>query len=649
MAEGNETPGNEPPEGGDVDFLAARRARRGDAREPASREPALVRRAEAAEATVRTLETHMTSLQGRLREVEEEQRRSSEQLLEREQEVRRVKQREYAEQQLRVEAEETRARLGREHRAEVDRLNRRLAVGERHARELADQLETARRELAEAEQAAAAEQVALRRTQQELVVREADSGQRERALDRTRAEVEQRLGEARAFERQAQELLSRAEADRAQLTTRLADLEQRAVELQQGLERERAARERSEQELARTQAGYARLEQIVGELRRTAVHLRDAVERDQRARIAVVEPTPVASESLLADEEALRRAEMAEALAAAVERLRARVAAVGELDNPVESTTVSPEPAPEPPTSEPALPTSEVEPAQPTSEVEPALPTNEVEPGQPEPDPEQPVSFTPRVIENAGPPSAWLAPAIRRVAQRRDAKLAGELITELLLAQCLVVDKDLTYRVRITELGLFEVRLRDGRASVQRLEQGQSDPAESVDLMLEGAAADFSELAAGGTGRRFSGLRIRGSRRRARRLLKARRPALALSDLIRGNVDVWPGLLLLALAEAIDPAWTVGADFVLAFAVGDSPQVQTTLYVRVRDGQPLVVTRVRGDLPQSVIHLSEGAFLRMVAGAPLEPQEPVLLEGDAEPLKRLLVWVDRAQGHTSSS
>jgi hypothetical protein len=78
---------------------AERRARRawlGDA--------ALSRRAEAAEASVRTLET---------------------QLGERELELRRVKQREHAEQQLRVEAEEATARLRRSHRAELDRLRRR--------------------------------------------------------------------------------------------------------------------------------------------------------------------------------------------------------------------------------------------------------------------------------------------------------------------------------------------------------------------------------------------------------------------------------------------------------------------------------------------------------------------------------------------
>src|SRR5271167_200807 len=131
MAEGSETPGSSSgsgaqsggmgPEGRgrgtEGDLLAERRARRaiesGDA--------GLIRRAEAAEATVRTLEAHVSSLQQRLGEAEVEARRISE-LVEAEQaggaplaaerrppgeqELRRAKQREYAEQQLRVEAED---------------------------------------------------------------------------------------------------------------------------------------------------------------------------------------------------------------------------------------------------------------------------------------------------------------------------------------------------------------------------------------------------------------------------------------------------------------------------------------------------------------------------------------------------------------
>src|SRR5439155_21267391 len=86
MAEGSETSGgglgSDPPGGGvgpgsgrgEGDPLAERRARRA----MESAEHLLARRAEAAEATVRTLEAHVASLQQRLREAEEERRRVSE-------------------------------------------------------------------------------------------------------------------------------------------------------------------------------------------------------------------------------------------------------------------------------------------------------------------------------------------------------------------------------------------------------------------------------------------------------------------------------------------------------------------------------------------------------------------------------------------
>src|SRR5438034_1927998 len=128
MAEGHETPGSGPPSRSEGDFLAERRARRA----AESGEGALTRRAEAAEATVHTLERHVASLQQRLREADEERRRMAEMVeaeqalaREREHELRRVKQREYAEQQLRVEAEDRLIVVDRESRAEIEQLGSR--------------------------------------------------------------------------------------------------------------------------------------------------------------------------------------------------------------------------------------------------------------------------------------------------------------------------------------------------------------------------------------------------------------------------------------------------------------------------------------------------------------------------------------------
>jgi hypothetical protein len=657
------TEGDHPGGDRERDILAERRARReqGDS--------TLARRAQEAEAAVRTLEAHIAELRARLREVEEEQHRTAEQLAEREHEVRRVKQREYAEQQLRVEAEEQRERLEREQRAEVDRLQRRLSAGERHARELTDRLEGVRRELAEAEQTAGAERAALRRSERELAEREAELSGRELALERTRAEIDQRLSEARAAERTARDSRAHDEQQLQTLTARIAALEAHATELRREMELQREARAQSERELQSMREGRSRMELIVHELRDIAAQLRSGLPA------ALADKSGFADRERAAREEEEHRLEMARALAAAVERLRARVTAVDELESepavkvapavePELEPAVKVAPAVEPelepavkvapavaPESEPAVKlASAIEPV-PAVEAAPAVePAAEAAPAV-EAEPKVRLApFVPRVLALPAERQSWLAPAIRRVAERHDAKLAAELICELLSAQGTLLKRALTYTLRIEGLEYMQVQVDAGQAVVRRLagSEGAGGRGRGA-FLLEGSAADFAELAAGGVERRrLAGVKVRGSRRRARKLLAARRQPLELSDLADADIRVWPGLLLLALSEAVPSEWTAGHSFVLAFAIESPPAAASaTIYVHARDGEPLAVTRVRGErAPLCTIHLTERTFLCMLAGAPLPPGEQVLLDGSREPLLLLLGWSDRVQGLT---
>jgi len=302
MAEGSETPG-EPPRPTDRDLLAERRARRAVDLDPTHPTDALTRRAEAVEATVQTLETHLSSLQQRVREAAEEraifaERLTAEQaaVAEREQELRRVKQREYAEQQLRVEAEDRRTRAERDSRAEIDRLTRRLGASEHHARELAERLESAQRELDEAEQAAVSELAELRSAAVLADIR--SSGERE-------------------------------------LQLRLAELERRALEIRREIDSERAARTNVEHQLTEMRAGYRRMGLLVAELKGVMVQLRAAAAR---------EPTPEQPVSGVHDAHGEQREELADALAAAVERLRARAESVMEPEE-LNDVLVTPSPS----------------------------------------------------------------------------------------------------------------------------------------------------------------------------------------------------------------------------------------------------------------------------------------------------------------
>jgi hypothetical protein len=334
IAEGNDTPGSDAPDEraelgqrgrrSEGDLLAERRARRA----AESGEHALTLRAEAAEATVRTLETHVASLQRRLQDSEEESRRTAELLdsagaaraaersdlahrpqppvstLALERELQRASQREYAEQRLRIEAEERAAEREREARAELDRLSRSLSSSERDAQLLTARLDAAERQLAEAEQAAGAERAEAQRV---------------------------------------------ASALRGQLT----ELDGRASELQRLLELERAGRERAERALERLGAAQHNAQLLLGGLAETVARLRDVAVGASAALAppAAIAPTPAIASPPNVPEVSdapvpsarvpqaprsqprpasgsageAQAGEMAESLAAAFERLRSRV------------------------------------------------------------------------------------------------------------------------------------------------------------------------------------------------------------------------------------------------------------------------------------------------------------------------------------
>jgi hypothetical protein len=297
MAEGTHRPGGEPPRS-EQDLLADRRARRA----AEGGDSALVRRAEVAEATVQALETHLASLQQRVRDAEEESRRMVEEIqAERsslaaeprpdgpseiviEYELRRARQRSHVERQLRIEAEDRYVDLERESRAENDRLLRRLAASEREVQELSGRLDAVQRELVQA---------------------------RELAAGRTAED-------------------SHLESE---LHVRLAELEQSASEIQRGLEDERAARERSERTLEAMRESHRQVQALVAELRSGFAELGTALS----GRGAAPAPAPPAGRA--------PSGEMADALAAAVVRLRERAA---ESDRPGAAEPADASPAPSP-------------------------------------------------------------------------------------------------------------------------------------------------------------------------------------------------------------------------------------------------------------------------------------------------------------
>jgi hypothetical protein len=746
MIEESETPDMPPQSDATPDVLAARRARRAEAGDPV-----IARRAEAAEAAVRNLETHLAALEQRLEEVGRERERIAQQLMERESDVRGAKQREYAEQQLRVEAEERGERLQREMRGQIQELSNRLEETERDVRELSTELSQLRerdarltpivRELMDVAAGLRAgferELTALREELQQQVVWERETYVREltamgarmedlrfeltRTADDLRAQLNEPIDPALLqhttepeSEREAvhrREMADALVAAVERLRARVAEVKEAEEEQQSTVAVEGPSTVRpevlaepvvvAEPELVEEPEAIehvavsepvvadepeavsepvlveepAAIEPVVVEQPQavapeTVVEPDDedlaAVESavvDEPVRITepeqVVEPELV-EEPAIVDEpvaveepeaiEVLQEPEILEESAAAEESVAVEEPeVVAEPEALVESETAEQSPVEEQPDADeepsadeqsragglaaPIAPADRLAPSEPS--VSGLGPGDAIAAGAIS---TEPIALQSRLLTVPDKRISWLAPAIRKLAEERDAKLAAELVIELIPAQREAVEGPLNYEIKIRELGTFYVTLDPSQATISR------EPRGSIDFSLEGPVAAFSELAAGGVSRRQRGLRIRKGRRSARRFLKTRRRPIALADLASAGVDVWPGLLLLAMAEAVDPTWTSGRRFELAFDIQGTSGI--VIYVRVCDGEPILVSRSVAGEPVATISLSGHALICLLAGTQPPPEDRTFVTGDASSVDVFLQWTARAQGLT---
>ncbi len=761
MIEESETPDVPSQSDATPDVLAARRARRAEAGDPV-----IARRAEAAEAAVRNLETHLAALEQRLEEVGRERERIAQQLMERESDVRGAKQREYTEQQLRVEAEERGERLQREMRGQIQELSNRLEETERDVRELSTELS----------------QLRERDARLTPIVRElmdVAAGLRagfERELTALREELQQQVvWERETYVRELTAMGARMEDLRFELTRTADDLRAQLNEPIDPALLQHTTEPESEREAAHRREMADALVAAVERLRARVAEVKEAeAEEEQQSTVAVEEPSAVQSEvlaepvliaepevvaepELVEEPEVIEQAAVEEPVVAdepeavaepvlveepaiepvVVEQPEAMAPEIGAepeviedlaaiepvaVDEPVlvtepeqvaegepvDESAVVAEPAaaeeseatevPQEPEvleksegveeSEAVAESEAVEEPEAVAEPEGLLEpeTSEESPIDEPPDTDdeepfvdeqpragglaapiapadrlapsepsvpglgpgdaiaagaistEPIALQSRLLTVPDKRTSWLAPAIRKLADERDAKLAAELVIELIPAQREAVEGPLNYEIKIRELGTFYVTLDPSQATISR------EPRGSIDFSLEGPVAAFSELAAGGASRRQRGLRIRKGRRSARRFLKTRRRPIALADLASAGVDVWPGLLLLAMAEAVDPTWTSGRRFELAFDIQGTTGI--VIYVRVGDGEPILVSRTAAGEPVATISLSGHALICLLAGTQPPPEDRTFVTGDASSVDVFLQWTARAQGLT---
>ncbi|HEX2085306.1 MAG TPA: hypothetical protein VHF89_06450, partial [Solirubrobacteraceae bacterium] len=245
--------------------------------------------------------------------------------------------------------------------------------------------------------------------------------------------------------------------------------------------------------------------------------------------------------------------------------------------------------------------------------------------------------LTARHVDHGATESAWLRTGVERLAHR-DPDTAARLLAALLPAQALVVD-DLAYDLT-SSAGTLRVVLSDGTAHVAP--RPAPGGRHEVDAHIEGPLDALVPLAAGGTGWRLKGATVRGSRRAVRRLLKARRQPVTLSDLGLGRAGspVHPGLLLAALAAAVDPAWTRGHRFRVVYDIeGDG--ISTVV---AHDGAPLLVHHDDDPDATARVTLSAAAFMPVIAGAAPPPGERAAVTGERGAVDTLHAWFDATRG-----
>lgn len=256
------------------------------------------------------------------------------------------------------------------------------------------------------------------------------------------------------------------------------------------------------------------------------------------------------------------------------------------------------------------------------------------------------VEWTPPTFALGDQRTAWLADAIGSVALRRSARLAGELVLELIPYQASRCEQTVAYELEIEELGRFVVLLASGHATVVPRDDSSDT---KTDFRLRGSAADFAELVAGGALTARSRLRVKGSRRKARQLRRECSDPVVLADLVAADVSIWPGLLLAAMAETVEPDWMRGSLFDIAFEIEGEPS--TVLLVSVRDGAQLGLARGESTSAatpsdSTTVSISERGFICMLAGAPLPDGEQTLVRGRQSDVELLLDWFRRAQTPT---
>jgi ribonucleoside-diphosphate reductase beta chain len=250
-------------------------------------------------------------------------------------------------------------------------------------------------------------------------------------------------------------------------------------------------------------------------------------------------------------------------------------------------------------------------------------------------------------VRNVAGKSNGMDQALVRMAGE-DPELAAQLLVTALPAAAAAVPGRLAYGLEIEGVGDYLVTIADGATAVIPAEES---PNGAPEFVLHTDAETLAKLAAGASplrlmlGRR---LHVRGKRRRA---LKLRRLAsnLSMRDIARAGVEPDPDLVYRALPYAIDPDWTRGHRFTIAYELGgDGPDPDGAWTVKVDHGEVSVTAGQPATWADAKVSLTRDTWLQLVRGE-ISPNEAtrsglVQVEGSMFPVTLLGRWIERSEG-----
>src|SRR5437588_1221161 len=242
--------------------------------------------------------------------------------------------------------------------------------------------------------------------------------------------------------------------------------------------------------------------------------------------------------------------------------------------------------------------------------------------------------------------------ALREMA-RDDPELAARLVLQSLPAAAARISPPLAYDLMVDELGTWRVAVTDGGTTVQRRDPSSENGAPvDVDFRLETDPAGLAAMASGTSPLRLmlgGRVRIRGKRRRA---LKLRAMAsdgdVSLADALAAGAELDADAVYRSLEYLIDPEWTRGHRFALAYEV--SGEGGGTWYVHVNDGDRVRVTTEPPEdgVVAGTTRLDIDTYRGLISGrlTPAQTMREQLADVDGEIYPGTLLgrWMERAQG-----